>query len=31
MILHLNDDHQWTREAIAQWVTPPVEPQPAQG
>jgi hypothetical protein len=21
MILHLNDDHQWTREAIARWVT----------
>jgi len=23
MILHLNDDHHWTREAIAQWVAPP--------
>jgi hypothetical protein len=22
MIPHLNDDHQWTREAIAQWVSP---------
>jgi hypothetical protein len=22
MILHLNDDHQWTREKIAQWVAP---------
>ena len=25
MILHLNDDHQWTREAIAHWVTRPPE------
>lgn len=23
MILHLNDDHQWTRERIAEWVAPP--------
>jgi hypothetical protein len=22
MILHLNDDHHWTREAIARWVAP---------
>ena len=22
MILHLNDDHQWTRESIAHWVAP---------
>lgn len=26
MILHLNDDHQWTRERIAAWVAP--EPTP---
>ena len=26
MILHLNDDHQWTREQIAQWVAPPDAP-----
>jgi hypothetical protein len=26
MILHLNDDHRWTREAIAAWVSPPEEP-----
>jgi hypothetical protein len=25
MILHLNDDHRWTREAIAQWVSPKAE------
>jgi hypothetical protein len=25
MILHLNDDHHWTRERIAQWVAPPAE------
>jgi hypothetical protein len=31
MILHLNDDHHWTREAIAQWVAPPAEPKPDQG
>jgi hypothetical protein len=31
MILHLNDDHQWTREAIAQWVGLPAEPQAQQG
>jgi hypothetical protein len=31
MILHLNDDHQWTREAIAQWVTAPADPQTQQG
>ncbi len=23
MILHLNDDHHWTRERIAAWVAPP--------
>jgi hypothetical protein len=28
MILHLNDDHHWTREAIAQWVAPPPETKP---
>ena len=27
MILHLNDDHHWTREAIAAWVAPPPEPE----
>jgi hypothetical protein len=27
MILHLNDDHHWTREAIAAWVAPPSEPE----
>lgn len=26
MILHLNDDHHWTREQIAQWVAPPAKP-----
>lgn len=26
MILHLNDDHQWTRERIAHWVAPPTAP-----
>jgi hypothetical protein len=26
MILHLNDDHHWTREAIAKWVAPPDSP-----
>jgi hypothetical protein len=31
MILHLNDDHHWTREAIARWVAPPAEPQAEQG
>jgi hypothetical protein len=31
MILHLNDDHQWTREAIAQWVGAPADPQAQQG
>ena len=31
MILHLNDDHHWTREAIAQWVTPPAEAAATQG
>jgi hypothetical protein len=29
MILHLNDDHHWTREAIATWVAPPEEPPAA--
>ena len=28
MILHLNDDHHWTRERIAQWVAPPGETKP---
>ena len=28
MILHLNDDHHWTREAIARWVAPPAEAKP---
>src|SRR5260221_8512113 len=28
MILHLNDDHHWTRESIAQWVAPPPETKP---
>lgn len=28
MILHLNDDHHWTREAIARWVAPPEETKP---
>jgi hypothetical protein len=27
MILHLNDDHHWTREAIAHWVSPAAESQ----
>jgi hypothetical protein len=27
MILHLNDDHHWTRESIAQWVAPDPEPE----
>ena len=27
MILHLNDDHHWTRERIAEWVAPPPEPK----
>jgi hypothetical protein len=41
MILHLNDDHQWTREKIAAWVapetpaaapaTPATPPTPQQG
>jgi hypothetical protein len=31
MILHLNDDHQWTREAIAEWVGLPADPQAQQG
>jgi hypothetical protein len=25
MILHMNDDHQWSRERIAEWVAPPPE------
>jgi hypothetical protein len=30
MILHLNDDHRWTREQIAQWVAPSApEEEPA--
>jgi hypothetical protein len=28
MILHLNDDHHWTRERIAAWVSPPAESTP---
>jgi hypothetical protein len=28
IILHLNDDHHWTRERIAQWVTAPAPPAP---
>jgi len=31
MILHLNDDHQWTREAIAEWVAGPSDTQAQQG
>ena len=31
MILHLNDDHRWSREAIAAWVSPPEEPAKAEG
>ena len=27
MILHLNDDHHWTREHIAQWVAPSAVPE----
>jgi hypothetical protein len=27
MILHLNDDHRWARERIAQWVSPPPVPR----
>ncbi len=30
MILHLNDDHHWTRELIAQWVAPPAKPEKAE-
>lgn len=26
MILHLNDDHHWTRERIAEWVAPHQKP-----
>jgi hypothetical protein len=26
IILHLNDDHHWTREQIAQWVAPQAAP-----
>jgi hypothetical protein len=29
MILHLNDDHHWTRERIAAWVAPEPAPAPA--
>jgi len=33
IILHLNDDHHWTRERIAQWITSPppaaVPPSPS--
>jgi hypothetical protein len=28
MILHLNDDHHWTREQIAEWVAPPAKAAP---
>jgi hypothetical protein len=31
MILHLNDDHHWTREAIAHWVAPPPQPEGTPG
>ena len=31
MILHLNDDHRWSREAIAHWVAPSAEPQGEPG
>jgi hypothetical protein len=31
MILHLNDDHQWSRERIAQWVAPPAAPKAPEG
>jgi hypothetical protein len=31
MILHLNDDHRWTREAIAEWVGLPGEAPAPQG
>jgi hypothetical protein len=31
MILHLNDDHRWSRERIAQWVAPPADTPPAAG
>jgi hypothetical protein len=31
MILHLNDDHRWTRETIAEWVTGPSDTQAQQG
>ncbi len=31
MILHLNDDHRWTREAIAHWVAPPAQPPAERG
>jgi hypothetical protein len=30
MILHLNDDHQWTRERIAQWVAPTPADNPSR-
>ena len=29
MILHLNDDHHWTREQIAEWVAPAAAPADA--
>ena len=28
MILHLNDDHQWTRERISAWVAPSPDKKP---
>jgi hypothetical protein len=28
MILHLNDDHRWSRARIADWVSPPPEETP---
>lgn len=31
MILHLNDDHHWTREAIANWVAPQAHAKAAPG
>ena len=30
MIVHLNDDHQWTRERVAEWLTAESEGAPAQ-
>ena len=30
MILHLNDDHHWTREKIAEWVAPHAAASPSE-